>query len=184
MLVESPSKMARRDLEQTCEQLNDLVEKSSFELERKDQHIKHLTINARNWSKKYHATLGNSDPAEHSSLDSSSSELGISLESNSQQLAVQQALIKSETEKTRVEKLLLRVNASNGDLLEKVKLLQIELKDAKIAQQRLEEKLAAASLDATTQEAESEEKPANDESAVVVLEFSPEMQKLLSKYAA
>ena len=183
--------MGRKELEQTCEQLNDLAEKLKTEVDAKDRHIKHLTVNARNWSKKFYAGLAKADDAELVSdnqfAEGPAAELELSPADNNKLFDAQVALASSEEEKNRTLELLERVNASNVGLMKKLQVLKAEVTTAKLIQARLQERLAAASQENPVEEhkeAEEAENPSTNDSNSGELEFSPEMKKTLAKYAA
>ncbi len=176
MFKESISKMGRKELEQLCEKLSANSESMSGDLEIKDRHIKHLTANARNWSKRYYADLEaktaetiNNHVANHA-------------------LETDKALMNAETENAQLQDLITRVNESNVELMKKLQGMQAKLKTSEMINTRLEERLAetiASAPPPRNTQPSSLKKPLDSADAdEYIMEFSQEMQQTLAKYAA
>ena len=160
------NRLSRRELEQKCRELNDLVEKQQVEIEGKDRQIRHLSDNARKWSQKYQAL-----EVTMSELSVEHSELGDIDNSEHKQL----------------QRMLIKLNSKNAKLVKRMAEMKKLIEETKVDSELKGNTDQVADSSANQTPAETDEKKTkkiNNDQEEVDLKFSPEMQNLLEKHAA
>ena len=188
------NKPSRRELEEKCDKLTELLELQTLELSNKDKHIKHLTEHLKKWSDKFNGKAAEQDVDPNSPEQSQLAEPRnpMSQAHDDKSAALGNLTPEQEKERKRMQDLLVRSKVANSKLVQLLTKLQQD-----VASQNAEMELLKnfqQNQNVTVREKDdlvADKGPKNtvENTAAKVVdadaepEFSIEMQQTLAKYA-
>ena len=188
------NKPSRKELEQKCRKLTELVESQTLELSNKERHIKRLTENLKKWSDKFNGKAVEPDAdtngAEPSQLaeprnpmsqahdDKSAALLSLTPEQNEERKRMQDLLVRSKVANSKLVQLLTKLQQDVATQNTEMELLKNSQQNQHVATKKKDGPAEAKKPNSNTEKTAAKVATTDDEP-----EFSMEMQQTLAKYA-